>query len=131
MGSDRHLSLVVAWTAACRSVPDMARPLRIENPGAIYPVGSRGNPRQAIVADERDRERRVDWLRRGVEEHGWRVNAFVLMTNHEHRLVETPEPNLSRGMKLLNGAYTQGTRWDAMGSDRKLSAMVARTMACR
>ena len=42
-----------------------------------------------------------------VEEHGWRLHAFVLMSNHEHLLVETPEANLSRGMKLLNGAYTQ------------------------
>ena len=42
-----------------------------------------------------------------VEEHGWRLHAFVLMANHEHLFVETPQPNPSRGMKLLNGSYTQ------------------------
>ena len=59
------------------------------------------------MTDDRDRKRRLEWLRRVVEEHGWRLHAFVLMSNHEHLLVETPEANLSRGMKLLNGAYTQ------------------------
>ena len=85
----------------------MARPLRNEYPGSIYHVVSRGNRRQRIVADDCDRERRLEWLRRVVEEHGWRLHAFVLMSNHEHLLVETPEANLSRGMKLLNGVYTQ------------------------
>ena len=56
----------------------MARPLRIEYPGAIYHVVSRGNQRQRIGADDRDRERRLEWLRRVVEEHGWRLHAFVL-----------------------------------------------------
>ena len=56
----------------------MARPLRIEYPGAIYHVVSRGNQRQRIGADDRDRERRLEWLRRAVEEHGWRLHAFVL-----------------------------------------------------
>jgi len=68
----------------------MARPLRIEFPGALYHVTSRGNGGADIVFDDRDRERRLKCLQRTV-----------------HLLVETPEANLSRGMKLLNGAYTQ------------------------
>jgi REP element-mobilizing transposase RayT len=84
----------------------MARPLRIEFAGALYHVMSRGNGRQRIVRDDADRERRLDWLRRTVETYGWRLHAFVLMTTHDHLFVETPEPNLSAGMHLLNGSYT-------------------------
>lgn len=84
----------------------MARPLRIQFAGALYHVISRGNERRAIVRDDADRHRRLDWLRRTVETHGWRLHAFVLMTNHEHLFVETPEPNLSAGMQYLGGSYT-------------------------
>jgi len=84
----------------------MARPLRIEFPGAIYHVMSRGNERRAVVRDDKDRQRRLDWLRRTVETYSWQLHAFVLMTNHEHLFVETPEPNLSAGMQYLNGSYT-------------------------
>jgi REP element-mobilizing transposase RayT len=84
----------------------MVRPLRVEFAGAIYHVMSRGNQRQAIVLDDADRRRRLDWLRRTVQRHGWRLHAFVLMTNHEHLFLETPEPNLSAGMQYLNGSYT-------------------------
>ena len=85
----------------------MARPLRIEFAGALYHVISRGNGRQWIVRGERDRQRRLDGLAWAVEEHAWLLHAFVLMGNHEHLFVQTLEPNLSRGIKLLNGAYTQ------------------------
>jgi len=84
----------------------MARPLRIEFAGALYHVMSRGNDRRAIVRDDADRQRRIDWLRRTVETYGWRLLAFDLMANHEHLFVETPEPNLSAGMQHLNGSYT-------------------------
>ncbi len=84
----------------------MARPLRIEFPGALYHVMSRGNERKAIVRDDLDREKRLDWLRRTVQTHGWRLHAFVLMGNHEHLFVETREANLSRGMQYLGGSYT-------------------------
>ena len=84
----------------------MARPLRIQYAGALYHVMSRGNARQAIVRDDADRRKRIDWLRRTVETYGWRLHAFVLMRNHDHLFVETPEPNLSAGMQLLNGSYT-------------------------
>ncbi len=84
----------------------MARPLRIEFAGALYHVMSRGNERRAIVRDDVDRRKRLDWLRRTVETYGWRLHAFVLLNNHEHLFVETPEPNLSAGMQYLNGSYT-------------------------
>ena len=84
----------------------MARPLRIAYPGALYHVISRGNERQAIVRDDTDRHKRLDWLRRTVETYGWRLHAVVLMTNHDHLFVETPQPNLSAGMQHYNGSYT-------------------------
>jgi len=84
----------------------MARPLRIQFAGALYHVISRGNERRAIVRDDADRHRRLGWLRRTVETYGWRLHAFVLMTNHEHLFVATPEPNLSAGMQYLGGSYT-------------------------
>ena len=84
----------------------MARPLRIEFPGALYHVISRGNERNRIVRDDVDREKRLDWLRRTVESYGGRLHAFVLMNNHDHLFVETPEANLSAGMQYLNGSYT-------------------------
>jgi putative transposase len=84
----------------------MARPLGIEFPGGHYHVMSRGNDRRAIVRDDRDRQKWIDWLRRAVETYGWRLHAFVLMGNHHHLFVETPEPNLSAGMQFLNGSYT-------------------------
>jgi putative transposase len=84
----------------------MARPLRIQFAGALYHVISRGNERKPIVRDDADREKRLDWLRRTVETYGWQLHAFVLMTNHEHLFVQTPEPNLSAGMQYLNGSYT-------------------------
>ena len=84
----------------------MARPLRIEFEGALYHVMSRGNERRRIVRDDADRTRRLDWLRRTVETYGWRLHAFVLMDNHDHLYVETPEANLSAGVQHLNGSYT-------------------------
>ena len=56
----------------------MSRPLRIEYAGAIYHVMSRGNAGADIVRDDRDREQRLHWLARTVDEHGWRLHAFVL-----------------------------------------------------
>lgn len=84
----------------------MVRPLRIQFPGAVYHVISRGNERKAIVRDDADREKRLDWLRRAVEMYGWQLHAFVLMTNHEHLFVQTPQANLAAGMQFLNGSYT-------------------------
>lgn len=85
----------------------MARPQRIEYPGALYHVTSRGNGRADIFLDAADRSRFLDVLADVIEQHGWLCHAYCLMTNHYHLVLETPQPNLSRGMRQLNGLYAQ------------------------
>lgn len=85
----------------------MARPLRLEYPGALYHVTSRGNGRARIYADDADYEGFLNLLGLVCERYAWRVPAYCLMGNHYHLVVETPEPTLSRGMRQLNGVYTQ------------------------
>jgi REP element-mobilizing transposase RayT len=85
----------------------MARPLRIEYPGACYHITSRGNAKQAIFRDDADRDILLHILGAAVRRFGWELHAYCLMGNHYHLLVQTPEPNLSRGMKQVNGVYTQ------------------------
>jgi REP element-mobilizing transposase RayT len=86
----------------------MARPLRIEFPGAVYHITSRGNARQAIFTDDEDRGGFLDVLSMVVERFKWLCHAYCLMENHYHLLIETPNANLSKGMRELNGVYTQG-----------------------
>src|SRR5574341_1200890 len=85
----------------------MARLLRIEFPGALYHVTARGNERKPIYRDERDRRRFLERLAQVVRTYRVRLHAYVLMRNHYHLLVETPEANLARAMRQLNGVYTQ------------------------
>jgi REP element-mobilizing transposase RayT len=85
----------------------MSRPLRLEHAGALWHVTSRGNEKRDIFRDDRDRSRFLSGLARVVEVCGWTLHAYVLMGNHYHLLVETPEPTLSRGMHRLNGFHTQ------------------------
>jgi len=85
----------------------MARPLRIEFEGAVYHVTSRGNAGIDIFLDDVDRIRFLEILGRTVDRFGWICHAYCLMTSHFHLLIETPDPNLSRGMQHLNGVYTQ------------------------
>jgi REP-associated tyrosine transposase len=85
----------------------MARPLRIEYPGAIYHVLSRGDRREAIVKNDADRELFFELLERTCRRTGWQIHAYCLMSNHFHLVVETPRSNLSAGMQWLLGAYTQ------------------------
>ncbi len=85
----------------------MARPLRVEFPGAVYHLTARGNARQDIYLDDEDRQRFLMLLSREVEQQGWRCYAYCLMGNHYHLLIETPEGNLVQGMRRLNGVYTQ------------------------
>jgi putative transposase len=85
----------------------MARPLRLEHAGALWHVTSRGNERQPIFRDDVDRRSLLERLAENVEDFSWRLHAYVLMGNHYHLLLETPEPNLSRGMHRLNAAYSQ------------------------
>jgi putative transposase len=85
----------------------MSRPLRIEFPGAVYHVTGRGNARQRIYRNDEDREQFLFILSHVVSRYGWLCHAYCLMDNHYHLLIETPKPNLSLGMRQLNGLYTQ------------------------
>ena len=85
----------------------MARPLRLEFPGAIYHLTSRGNARQKIFLGDSDRELFLNTLAHVVSRYRWICHAYCLMPNHYHLLVETPKANLSIGMRQLNGLYTQ------------------------
>ena len=75
----------------------MARPLRIQFPGADHTTMSRGNARQTVFRDDSDYQRLIKGLETVVGRLGWDLLCFVLMPNHFHLLVRTPRPNLSRG----------------------------------
>ena len=85
----------------------MARPLRIQFRGGLYHVTARGNGRQTLFADDADRERFLIVLTRAVARYRLLCHAYCLMGNHYHLLLETPEANLSRAMRQLNGVYSQ------------------------
>jgi putative transposase len=77
----------------------MARPIRIEHPGAWYHVTARGNERRPIYLDDHDRNHFCEVLGEGVETFGLLLHGYVLMDNHYHLLIETPQSNLSRSMQ--------------------------------
>ena len=87
----------------------MARPLRLEFPGALFHVTARGNERRSIFLGNVDDDRTVflDVLTLTCERFNWICHAYCLMTNHYHLVVETPDANLSKGMRQLNGVYSQ------------------------
>ncbi len=95
----------------------MARPLRIEITGGLYHVTSRGDRRETIYRDDRDRTDWLDLLGKVCARFNWRCHAYCEMTNHYHIVVETPDANLSKGMRQLNGVYTQqfNRRHDLVG----------------
>ncbi|HDO21615.1 MAG TPA: hypothetical protein ENG86_02005 [Nitrospirae bacterium] len=84
----------------------MARPLRIEYPGAFYHITSRGNERKDIFRSARDREKFLSYLESSTQRYGAVIHVYCLMTNHYHLLLETPLGNLSQIMRHINGAYT-------------------------
>jgi putative transposase len=83
----------------------MARPLRIQYPGASYHVTSRGNDRLPIFRTDEDRLTFLVLLREATLRFGWSISAWVLMTNHFHLVITTPQPNLCKGMHWLNSTY--------------------------
>jgi len=85
----------------------MARPLRIEYPGALYHVTSRGDRQEAIFEDDQDRTAFLNVLGEVISRFRWRCHAYCLMGNHYHLMIETPEGNLTKGMRQLNGVFTQ------------------------
>lgn len=87
----------------------MARPIRLEFGGALYHVTARGDRREAIYEDDADREQFLAVLGDVVGGFNWRCHAYCLMSNHYHLVVETPDGNLSKGMRQLNGVFTQAS----------------------
>ena len=85
----------------------MARPLRIEVAGGLYHITSRGNGREDIYLDDNDRALWLQVFGDVCERFNWICHAYCLMGNHYHIVVEIVEGNLSRGMRQLNGVYTQ------------------------
>ncbi|OMH30398.1 REP-associated tyrosine transposase [Motiliproteus sp. MSK22-1] len=85
----------------------MARQLRIELPGGVYHVTSRGNQKEPIFFSEDDRHAWLKLLAEVCAQSNWICYAYCQMDNHYHLIVETPEGNLSQGMRQLNGVYTQ------------------------
>jgi putative transposase len=84
----------------------MARPIRIEYPGAVYHVICRGNNRQAIFRDDHDRRRYLEKLSGYCQEKNVDLLSYCLLSNHVHLLVETPEGNLSKMMQAFQTSYT-------------------------
>ena len=84
----------------------MARQLRVQYPGAIYHVMNRGNRREPIFLDERDRELFLETLGEACAKTDCQVHAWCLLRNHFHLVIETPKANLVAGMKWFLGTYT-------------------------
>ena len=85
----------------------MARPLRIKLAGALYHVTSRGDRREDIFIDDSDRRQWLEILKSVCECFNWVCHAYCLMDNHYNIVVEIVEGILSKGMRQLNGVYTQ------------------------
>jgi len=91
----------------------MTRPLRIEFEGAFYHVTSRGNERKKIFFTPRDYDKFKEYVAEARLKFGFILHGYVLMTNHYHLLIETPDKNLQKIMQYLNKAGTcsrEGTR---------------------
>jgi putative transposase len=107
----------------------MARGIRIEYAGAFYHVMARGNRRERIFSDNTDRRFFVQTLAEACQRTGWRMHAWVLMRNHYHLMLETPEANLVEGMKWLQNTYTRrfNTRhrlWGRLFGDRYKAVLI-------
>jgi len=84
----------------------MARPLRIQYPGAFYHITCRGNERKEIFLDDKDRNRFLALLTESLETYQVILYAYILMINHFHLLVQTKRANLSEFMRCFNICYT-------------------------
>jgi REP element-mobilizing transposase RayT len=87
----------------------MSRPLRIEFSDALYHVTSRGDRQENIFENDQDRHLFLSTLEQVVLKFNWICYAWCLMDNHYHLLIQTPDGNLSKGMRHLNGVYTQSS----------------------
>ena len=84
----------------------MARPLRIEYPGAYYHVTARGNERKRIYFNKTDYVKFRGYIENAQEKYGCLLHVYVFMTNHYHMILETPQANISKVMHFINGSYT-------------------------
>ena len=84
----------------------MARPLRIEYPGAYYHITARGNERKDIYRSIQDREQFLSYLETATQRYKAVIHVYCLMSNHYHLLLQTPDGNLSQIMRYINGSYT-------------------------
>ncbi len=89
----------------------MSRPLRIEYPGAWYHVMNRGRRGENVFSDKEDYDRFLELLKDSSEMWNVRIAAYCLMSSHYHILIQTPDANLSRFMRHVNGVYTQRFNW--------------------
>jgi putative transposase len=85
----------------------MPRQVRVEYPGAFYHVMARGDRGESIFLDDTDREQILRTLGQACDKTGWRIHAWILMSNHYHWLVETPRANLVEGMRWIQNTYTR------------------------
>ena len=85
----------------------MSRPLRIQYPHAWYHVMNRGRRGEDVFTGKKDYNAFIDLLKELVEDYNVNIAAYCLISNHYHLLVQTPEANISRAMRHLNGVYTQ------------------------
>ncbi|MFQ5470279.1 MAG: transposase [Gammaproteobacteria bacterium] len=118
-----HLQIIGTWGSGlalphnCIKIDTMARPLRIELAGGIYHVTTRGDRLEDIYQDDKDRQKWLAVLEQVCERYNWICHGYCQMTNHYHLIIETVEGNLSKGMRQLNGVYTQyhNRRHDRVG----------------
>jgi REP element-mobilizing transposase RayT len=107
----------------------MARSIRIQSAGAYYHVMARGNRREDIFHDDEDRRFFLHTLSQACEMTGWRVQAWVLMSNHYHLFLQPPEPNLVAGMSWLQNTLTRRynvrhRQWGRLFGDRYKAVVV-------
>lgn len=107
----------------------MPRSIRIEYEGAYYHVMARGNQKAAIFVDNDDRRYFLQTLGEACKMTGWKVHAWVLMRNHYHLFIQTPEANLVEGMKWLQNTYTRRFNvrhkgWGRLFGDRYKAILV-------
>ena len=85
----------------------MTRPLRIQYPGAWYHIMNRGKNGESIFLEDADRITFIDLLKETASMWNMKIVAYCLMSNHYHLLIQTPDANISRCMRHINGLYTQ------------------------
>ncbi len=107
----------------------MARSIRIQAAGAFYHVLARGNRREDIFHDDDDRRFFLHTLSQACDMTGWRVQAWVLMDNHYHLFIQTPEPNLVSGMSWFQNTLTRRynvrhRKWGRLFGDRYKAVIV-------